>query len=402
MERFDYQIPTRIIFGKDTENKAGDAAKAVDASKVLVLYGRQSAVKSGLIGRVETSLRKAGIGFVTKGGVTPNPRLSFTREVISLIRAESVDLILAVGGGSVIDCGKIAGLGACYDGDVWDFFDKKAVPANTIPIAAILTIAAAGSETSKSMVLTNDEYPGGWLKRGTHCQNSRPVFAIMNPELTYSLPPYQTACGVVDIMMHTIERYFGPENDTDLTDRLAEAVLATIIKNGPIAIADPANYEARSEIMWAGSLSHNDLTGLGRNMDFATHQLEHELSGLHDVAHGAGLAAIWGSWARYVMPKAVWRFVKYAVNVWHCEADYLNPEKTALAGIKKTEAFFASLAMPVTLRQLLAANDAPPLTQEQIEDISEKCVFFGKRKIGTLQVLDKQDIINIYQLAMTL
>ncbi len=402
MERFEYQVPTRIIFGRDTEKETGAAVKEAGGNKVLVLYGGQSAVKSGVLARVEASLQEAGLPYVAKGGVKPNPRLSFTREVISLIRAEQVDFIVAVGGGSIVDCGKAAALGACYDGDVWDFFDKKAVPVKNLPIGVVLTIPAAGSETSRSMVITNDEYAGGWLKRGLLNQKSRPVFAIMNPELTYTLPAYQTACGVVDIMMHTIERYFGPQNDTELTDHLAEALLHTMIANGPIVLADPNNYAARSEIMWAGSLSHNDLTGLGRTMDFATHQLEHELSGLYDVAHGAGLAAIWGVWARYVMPGAVWRFVKYAVNVWGCEANYLEPEKTALAGIEKTEAFFASLGMPTTLRQLLHEAGKPDLSQAQIEDLAEKCTFFGGRKIGTLHPMGKDEIIKIYQLAMTL
>ncbi len=402
MEKFTYQVPTRIVFGRGCEEQVGEEIKAAGGSRVLVLSGGQSAVRSGLLARVETALTAAGLPFHSLGGVQPNPRLSFTRQVIALLRQENLDFILAVGGGSVIDCGKAAGLGACYPGDVWDFFEQKATSNRTLPLGVVLTIPAAGSETSKSMVITNDEYPGGWLKRGHHCQQSRPVFALLNPELTTTLPPYQTACGVVDIMLHTMERYFGPEMNTDLTDHLAEGLLRTMIRQGPRALNQPQNYEARSEIMWASGLSHNDLTGLGRTMDFATHQLEHELSGLFDVAHGAGLAAIWGAWARYVMPRAVWRFVKYAVNVWDCEADYQQPERTALAGIERTEAFFAALQMPTTLRQLLRQGNFPDLTDAQIDTLAEKCTFFGRRRIGSLQVLDGDDIKNIYRLAMTL
>ncbi len=402
MEKFEFQSPTRIVFGRDTQKKVGAEVKNAGGKKALILYGGQSAVKSGLLAEVEASLKEAGVSFCSMGGVMPNPRLSFTRQAIKLICAEEVDFVLAVGGGSVIDCAKAAAAGACFDGDVWDFFERKAVPTETLPLGVVLTIPAAGSETSRSMVITNDEFAGGWLKRGLINQNIRASFAILNPELTYTLPPYQTACGVVDIMMHTMERFFSPENDTDLTDRIAEAILATLIKNGPIALANPTDYEARSEIMWAGSLSHNDLTGLGRSMDFATHQLEHELSGLHDVAHGAGLAAMWGAWARYVMPKAIWRFFKFAVDVWGCEADYLNPAKTALAGIEKTEGFFASLGMPKTLRELIASYNLPDLTPAQIEDMTKKCSFFGKRTIGSLVVLTEDDIRKIYQLALLL
>ncbi len=403
MQAFTYRVPTKILFGKDAQRQAGQTAKEFGANRVLVLYGGGSAKKAGLLDQVEASLQQAGLFYVTKGGVAPNPRLSFTREVLALIAEENIDFILAVGGGSVIDCAKVAGLGACYQGDVWDFFCKKAVGEKTLPVGVVLTIPAAGSETSNSMVLTNDEYPGGWLKRGNRCEKSRPVFAIMNPELTYSLPPYQTACGVVDIMMHSMERYFAPEEDAYLSDRLAEAVFHTMIKWGPRALEDPEDYDARSEIMWAASLSHCDLTGLGKTMDFATHQLEHELSGMFDVAHGAGLAAIWGAWARYVMETNVSRFAQFAVNVWGIELDFQDPAATALAGIEETEAFFAALGMPSTLSELLQEAGQPLLTEAQIEDLAEKCVFFGQRPtIGTFQPLQKEDIKNIYRLALTL
>ncbi len=401
MKDFVYHVPTRVIFGKNTQDQVGNLVKEFGGNKVLILSGSQSTAKSGLLAQVEKSLRDCSIAYCRKSGVMPNPRLSFVRQVLALIEEEKVDFILALGGGSVIDCAKAVAIGACYQGDVWDLFARKAVPQNILSLGVVLTLPAAGSETSKFSVITNDESSEGWLKRGLYYEKASPLFAILNPELTYTLPPYQTACGAVDIMMHTMERYFSPQTDTDLTDYLAEGVLKAVIKNAPVALLCPDDYQARSEIMWAGSVSHNDLTGLGRNADFATHQLEHELSGLYDVAHGAGLSALWGSWARYVMGSHIWRFVQFAVNIWHLEADYLNPQKTALQGIEKTEEFFSSLGMPITIKELMQQYNLPLPTQKELEEMTQKCTFFGKRSIGTFQVLNSDDILRIYQLALS-
>ncbi|MDY4068878.1 MAG: iron-containing alcohol dehydrogenase, partial [Lachnospiraceae bacterium] len=310
---FAYYTPTRVVFGKGTENQVGELVKAQGATKVLIHYGGQSARKSGLLGRVETSLTEAGITYVTLGGVVPNPRLSLVYEGIALCKKENVDFILAVGGGSVIDSSKAIGYGTPDDGDVWDFYSKKRKPASCLPIGVVLTIAAAGSEMSDSSVITKEE---GWLKRSCKSDLGRPRFAVMDPELTMSLPPYQTASGCVDIMMHTMERYFTQGGNMELTDGIAEALLRTVMHNAEILKKEPNNYEARAEVMWAGSLSHNGLTGCGNDGgDFASHGLEHEMGGMFDVTHGAGLAAVWGSWARYVYKECLPRFVKFAVNV---------------------------------------------------------------------------------------
>ncbi|MFZ7101156.1 MAG: iron-containing alcohol dehydrogenase [Peptococcaceae bacterium] len=392
MLNFEFYSPTKVIFGKGVESNVGEEVKIWGGSRVLVHFGGSSAKKSGLLDRIFTSLAEAGLTYFELGGVVPNPRLGLIREGVSLCKAENIDFILAVGGGSVIDSAKAIGMSIANDCDAWDIYAKKVTPVRCLPIGTVVTIAAAGSETSQSSVITNED---GWLKRGAGCQVSRPKFAIMNPELTYTLPAYQTACGIVDILMHTMERYFTTVKNVELIDRISEGLLKTVINNGIIVMKDPANYAARAEILWAGSLSHNDLTGTGRTRDFASHQMEHELSGMFDVAHGAGLAAIWGSWARFVYKTDVSKFVQYAVRVWNCELDFQNPEATALAGIAKTEEYFKSIGMPVTIKELGIAN----LTDEQIEELAEKCTFFGKRKIGAFMELDKDEIMQIFQMA---
>ena len=390
MNSFSFYSPTKVIFGKGVEENVGEEIRAWGGHKILVHFGGSSAKKSGLLDRVENSLKAAGLEYVMLGGVVPNPRVSLVREGIRLCREEGVDFILAVGGGSVIDSAKAIAMGVKFDGDIWEIYDRDAEPGEVLPTANIVTLAAAGSETSKSTVLTNED---GWIKKGYGSNLVRPRFTMMNPELTYTLPPYQTACGIVDILMHTFDRYFSPGGVNEMTDLIAEAVMKNVIHYGKIAMENPTDYDARSEVMWAGSLSHNDLTGLGLEGDWATHQIEHELSGYYDVAHGAGLAAVWGSWARYVYKADISRFARFAKNVWGIEET--DPEAAALAGIKKTEEYFASIGMPTNITDLVGKE----VTDEAIEEMAEKCTFFGKRKIGGLVVLDKPQIIEIYKAA---
>ena len=384
MKDFSFYAPTRVVFGRESEEKLPQLIQQYGGGKVLVHYGGGSARRSGLLDKVEKMLSEAGIAYVELGGVVPNPLLSKVREGIELCRKEHVNFILAVGGGSVIDSSKAIGYGAGYPGDVWDFWDGKAVPQSCLPIGVILTIPAAGSEMSSSAVITNDE---GMLKRGINSDLCRCKFTIMNPERTYTLPPYQTAAGATDIMMHTMERYFSKHEDAILTDAIAEALLRTVKDSAPVVLKEPENYTHRAAIMWASSLSHNDLTECGTEKDFASHRLEHELSGLFGVTHGAGLAAIWGSWARYVMDKHVARFEKYARNVMGVEG--------ALKGIEATEAFFRSIGMPTNIPELIGRK----ATDEEIAVMAEKCSRWGTITIGAMEVLAQADMTEIYKLA---
>lgn len=391
MLNFEYYTPTRVVFGKNTEDQVGRLVKEQNCKKVLVHYGSQSAVKSGLLDRIYASLKEASIEYVSLGGVVPNPRISKAREGIELCRKEGVDFILAVGGGSVIDSAKAIGYGVACGGDVWDFYSKKRIPTGCLPIGCVLTIAAAGSEMSNSSVLTNEE---GWLKRGCNNDLCRCRFAVMNPELTYTLPKYQTASGCVDILMHTMERYFNNNQSMDLTDHLCEALMRTVMMNGRILMQSPENYDARAEIMWAGSLSHNGLMGCGTDGgDWSCHQLEHELGGMFDVAHGAGLAAVWGSWARYVMDANVERFAQFACNVFEipCGSDL---KEAALKGIEAMEQFYRYMEMPTSVSDL-----GITLTDEQIETLSYKCSFENTRTIGVVKKLNMEDMANIYRIA---
>ena len=391
MLNFEYYTPTRVVFGKNTEDQVGRLVKEQNCKKVLVHYGSQSAVKSGLLDRIYASLKEASIEYVSLGGVVPNPRISNAREGIELCRKEGVDFILAVGGGSVIDSAKAIGYGVACGGDVWDFYSKKRIPTGCLPIGCVLTIAAAGSEMSNSSVLTNEE---GWLKRGCNNDLCRCRFAVMNPELTYTLPKYQTASGCVDILMHTMERYFNNNQSMDLTDHLCEALMRTVMMNGRILMQSPENYDARAEIMWAGSLSHNGLMGCGTDGgDWSCHQLEHELGGMFDVAHGAGLAAVWGSWARYVMDANVERFPQFACNVFEipCGSDL---KEAALKGIEAMEQFYRYMEMPASVSDL-----GITLTDEQIETLSYKCSFENTRTIGVVKKLNMEDMANIYRMA---
>ena len=389
MENFQYYTPTKIIFGRGAEEQTGQLAAEQGCKKVLVHYGGGSVVRSGLLERIYRSLDAVGISYVSLGGVVPNPRLSLVYEGIRLARKEQVDFILAVGGGSVIDSAKAIGYGVANEGDVWDFYEKRRTAKACLPIGVVLTIAAAGSEMSDSSVITKEE---GWLKRGYSSNYGRARFAVMNPELTMTLPKYQTASGCVDIMMHTMERYFNHSENMEMTDGISEHLLRTVMKNAKILMNEPDNYQARAEVMWAGSLSHNGLTGCGTGGgDWASHQLEHELGGMFDVAHGAGLAAVWGSWARYVMDAEPERFAKFAVNVMGVEPE-AEKLKTAQKGIEAMEDFYRALDMPVCIGDM-----GIELAEEQMRELAEKCSHFGKRTIGCIKKLDQEDMYRIYK-----
>ena len=393
MINFSFYSPTKVIFGKGTENQVGSEIRHLGFKKVLVHYGGSSAQKSGLLDRVQHSINKEGIEFIMLGGVKPNPRLSKVREGIQACKDNKIEFILAVGGGSVIDSSKAIAYGVANpDVDVWDFYLGKAAAKACLPVGSILTIAAAGSETSNSSVITNED---GNHKRPYNYDLARPKFAIMNPELTYTLPTYQTMSGVVDILMHTMDRYFTPDKNGELIDGMSEALLRTVMHNGYKLRDNPNNYDARAEIMWAGSLSHNGLTGTGRNGDFSSHQLEHELSGMFDVTHGAGLSAIWPSWARYVYKSNPARFAQFAVNVAGCPMNFDKPEETAKAGIVAMERYFRDIEMPITIGELGLSD----ITDAQIIEMAKKCSWDGTRIIGQLMKLAEDDMIKIYQMA---
>lgn len=386
---FNYYTPTQIVFGKDAELQTGVLVQAQNCKKVLLHYGSGSARKSGLLDRIEKSLTEEGIAYVQLGGVVPNPRLSLVYKGIELCRKESVDFILAVGGGSVIDSAKAIGYGVANEGDVWELYDRKKQASGCLPIGAVLTIAAAGSEMSDSSVITKEE---GGIKRGYSSDYCRLKFAVMNPELTMSLPPYQTASGCTDILMHTMERYFTAGSHMELTDSIAEGLMRTVMKNAEILRDEPGNYDARAEVMWASSLSHNGLTGCGIvDKDFASHALQHEVGGMFDVAHGAGLAAIWGSWARYVYRDCLSRFVKFALDVMGVEAGN-SDEETALKGIEAMEAFYHRIGMPVSLKELgISPSD------EQLQELAKKCSIASGGKKGSAKVLREADMLAIYR-----
>ena len=386
---FNFYAPTRIVFGQKSEEQLASLIRQNGGSRVLVHYGGGSARRSGLLDRTFNALRQAGISFVELGGVVPNPLLSMVYKGIDLCRRENVDFILAVGGGSVIDSAKAIGYGVPYDGDVWDFWEGKATPAACLPVGVILTIPAAGSEMSSSCVITHDD---SLVKRGINSDLCRCRFCIMNPELTYTLPPYQTAAGCTDIMMHTMERYFSKYEDMTLTDAISEALLRTVKDCAWEVLRQPRDYRLRAQIMWAGSLAHNDLTECGTEKDFATHRLEHELSAHFGVTHGAGLAALWGSWARFVMPRHVSRFVQFAVNVMGVTNDFAHPEQTAIRGIEAIERFYHSIGMPTSIPDLLGR----PATDQEIDLMVQKCSRGGTIKLGAMEQIDTDAMRTIY------
>lgn len=388
MENFVFDYCTRVVFGKGTENQVGEIAKKY-GNKVFLHYGGGSIKKWGLYNRVIKSLKKADIEVVELGGVRPNPTYDLIKKGIKICRENSVDLILAVGGGSVIDSAKGIAVGVPYDGDVLDFTLKKAIPKETLPLGVILTIPAAGSETSQYAVVTYEK--GGYsYKRDVVWENNeiiRPKFAILNPELSFTLPPYQTACGIADIMAHVAERYFTYVKNVELTDRLCEATLKTVINNGLIVMKELENYDARAEIMWAGSIAQSDLLGTGRQADFASHMIEHELSGIYDITHGAGLAIIFPAWMKYVYKYNIDRFIQFATRVWGVEYNIYSPERTVLEGIKRMKNFFKEISLPTTLKEL-------NIPEDRFEEMAKKAV-----KLGSIKKINANDIVEILKLA---
>ena len=389
---FKYFTPTKVLFGKNTEDKVADLIQEFGGKKVLIHYGGGSVIRSGLMQKVTDKLDAAGIAYVKLGGAVPNPRLSLVYEGIELCKKEGLDFILALGGGSAIDSAKAIGYGVMNDGDVWDLYDYKKQAKACMPLGVILTLAATGSEMSDSSVITKEE---GLVKRGYSSDFCRPRFAILNPELTMTLPDYQTACGCTDIMMHTMERYFTNGGNMELTDSMAEALLRTVKSNALILAKDPKNYDARAEVMWAGSLSHNGLTGCGNDGgDWMTHKLEHELGGLYDVAHGAGLAAIWGSWARYVYKNCLPRFKRYAINVMDIAPNAGSDEEIALKGIEAMEAFYREIKMPTNLREL-GVN----ATDDDLKLMAHKCAVGVNGGKGSARFLKEEDMLEIYKMS---
>lgn len=388
MNNFSFYSPTEFIFGKGTEEQCGELVKKHNGTKVLVHYGSGSVIKSGLLKRVTDSLKAAGLVYFELGGVVPNPRDTKVYEGIELCKNNNVDFILSVGGGSTIDSSKAIAAGVCYDGDFWDFYCGKAQIQKALPIGTVLTIAAAGSEGSPSSVITKEN---GMEKRGTGSDLIRPKFSVLNPELTFTLPKYQTASGATDIMAHVFERYFTTTKEVEITDRLCEAVLLTMIKETPRVIADPCNYEARANIMWAGMVAHNDIVGVGRAQDWNSHGLEHELSGLYDCAHGAGLAVIMPAWMEHVLDTDVMRFAQMATRIFGLQMDFENPRNTALAGVKAFRRFLHDIGMPINFSELGAKEEDIPVLIEKL-GIGDGIRYGFKN-------LDKNDVESIYKIA---
>lgn len=391
MLNFDYFTPTKVAFGKNTVERVASLIKEYGGKKVLIHYGGGSVIRSGLMDKVTSILKEEKIPYVMLGGAVPNPHLSLVYEGIELCKKENVDFILAVGGGSAIDSAKAIGYGVFNEGDVWDFYDYKRTAEGCLPIGVVLTLAATGSEMSNSSVITKED---GWVKRGYGSDYARPKFAIMDPELTMTLPAYQTASGCTDIMMHTMERYFTNSGTMEITDQLAEGLLRTVMVNAKLLVEDPNNYDARAEVMWAGSLAHNGLTGCGSDGgDWMCHKLEHEIGGLFDVTHGAGLAAIWGSWARYVYRDCLPRFKRFAVNVMGVEDKGLD-EDIALKGIEAMEEFYREIKMPTNLQEL----GIDP-TEKDLETMAHKCAVCVGGQGGSAKVLKEEDMFFVYKMA---
>jgi len=389
MDNFDFRNPTKIIFGRGTEARVG-AETALHARKVLLHYGGRSVKASGLLDRVTASLRAAGVEWVELGGVVPNPRLSLVHEGVALCKAHGLGLVLAVGGGSVIDSAKAIAMGAKTDREVWDFYQGKAEPQAALPVATVLTIPAAGSESSTGTVITNEE---GLLKRAVNSELLYPVFSILDPELAFTLPPFQIACGAADILAHLMERYFTTVTDVAFMDRMLEATMKTIIAQAPLVLAKPNDYAAWSEFMWAGTIAHNNLLNTGRVGDWASHDIEHELSGIYDVAHGAGLAVVFPAWMKFAMHRDVARFAQWAVRVWNVEMDYFHPETTAQEGIRRLEAFFHSLGLGTRLADLGIGGD-------RLDEMAAKGTDGNQRTVGNFIRLDQQAVRQVLQLAV--
>lgn len=390
MLNFTYYCPTLIEFGKDTQQQVGDLVKRFGGTKVLLHYGGKSAESSGLLAQVRASLKASELEFVELGGVQPNPRLDLVYQGIDLARQEQVDFVLAVGGGSVLDSAKAISMGIPYDGDVWDLFETRGPIEEVTPLGTIITLPATGSEASNSTVINNQKQQ---KKYGYRSDLIRPLFSIMNPELTYTLPAYQVACGAVDMISHILERYFSNTPDCDFTDRQSEAALKSIIENTLLVFENPKNYAARANMFWAGTIAHNNILGVGKEQDWSSHAIEHELSALYDVAHGAGLATVLPAYMKYTLPQHVMRYAQLAHRVWDIEMNFQNPEETARQGIDAFEDFFATIGMPTTFKQL-GANE------EDIPYLAQHCRLNNGDKLGYFQPLNRSDIAKIYQLCL--
>lgn len=388
MENFEFQNPTRILFGRGMEAQVG-AQVAAYSQKILLHFGGGSIKASGLYDRVTASLQQAGVEWVELGGVQPNPRLSLVHEGVQLCKEHQLGFVLAVGGGSVIDSAKAIAMGAVIEGDVWDIFLGKSEPVTALPVGTILTIPAAGSEASTASVITNEN---GWLKRGFNSELIYPRFSILNPELAFSLPKFQVACGTADIMAHLMERYFTNVSHVAFTDRLLEATMKTLIAQAPLVLENPQNYDAWSELMWAGTIAHNNLLNTGRIGDWASHDIEHEISGIYDVAHGAGLAVVFPAWMKFVLHQDLNRFVQWSVRVWNVEMDVFNPEAVARQGIARLEAFFHALGLGTKLADLGIQDD-------RIAEMAEKCTNGDTRTVGNFVKLDRDAVEKILRLA---
>jgi alcohol dehydrogenase len=388
MDNFDFANPTKIIFGKGTEARVGSETAAY-SKKVLLHYGGASIKASGLYGRVTASLKAAGVEWVDLGGVKPNPRLSLVREGVRLCKEKGLGLVLAVGGGSVIDSAKAIAMGAVIEGDVWDFYLGKGGPKAALPIGTVLTIPAAGSEASTGTVITNEE---GLLKRAVNSELIYPRFSILNPELAFTLPPFQVACGAADIMAHLMERYFTNVRNVEFTDRLLEATMKTIALKAPVALADPRDYDAWAEFMWAGTIAHNNLLNTGRVGDWASHDIEHEISGIYDVAHGAGLAVVFPAWMRHTLKQDTSRFAQWAARVWNVDTDFADLEATARKGIERLEAWYRAIGLGTKLGDLKVGTD-------RLDEMASKCTDGGKKTVGNFVKLDRAAVRKILELA---
>ena len=390
MENFNFYSPTYFAFGKGKECEVGALVKRFGGSKVLLHYGGGSVKHNGVFDSVTKSLNEAQIPYIELGGVKPNPRSGLVYEGIELCRKEKVDFILAIGGGSTIDSAKAIALGVPYEGDFWDFYCTNTVVENALPVGTVLTIAAAGSEGSGDTVITNE---ANMLKWAAHGDVLRPKFSILNPEFTCTLPAYQTACGITDIMMHVCERYFTNTADVEFTDRLCEAVLKAMIEEAPKVMNNLNDYQARANIMWAGMIAHNNIVGVGREQDWASHEIEHELSALYDCAHGAGLAVIAPAWMKFVYKHDVNRFAQFAVRVWGCDMNFAHPEITALEGISRFENFLRSIGMPVNFAELGAKEEDIPAMVRQL------CKHENER-VGNFVEIGAKEAEAIFRLAL--
>ena len=388
MENFIFQNPTKILFGRGMEEHVGEET-AVYSKKVLLHYGGGSIKSSGLYDRITSSLKKAGVEWVELAGVKPNPRLSMVYEGIKLVKENNLGLILAVGGGSVIDSAKAIAMGAVIDGDVWDFYLGKGEPKSALPIGTVLTIPAAGSEASTGTVITNED---GWFKRAVNSELIYPRFSILNPELAFSLPKFQVACGVTDIMAHLMERYFTNVTHVAFMDRMLEAAMKTLICQAPIVLEEPHNYDAWAELMWTGTIAHNNLLNTGRVGDWASHDIEHEISGIYDIAHGAGLAIVFPAWMKHVYKHDINRFAQWAIRVWNVDMDVFDPERVARTGIDRMEAFFRSMGLVTRLADAGIAGD-------RIDEMASKATDGNTRRFGNFVPLDKDAVKKILTLA---